>query len=123
MTAPTTSPTDSGTHPPARFESNEMFHVEHRRASVTGEGVELARYSVTDGGPRILCRQQVDGHVRVVDRPAAGGRSYLVERELELDGPAAVDALVGDYLRQARKFDAIPMRTSVVRRYLDDVAA
>ena len=118
-----TAPTDTRMQPSGKLESTEMFHVEHRRDSGTGEGVELARYSVTDGGQRILCRQQVDGHVRVVDRPAAGGRSYLVERELELDGPAAVDALVGDYLRQARKFDAIPMRTSVVRRYLDDVAA
>jgi hypothetical protein len=31
--------------------------------------------------------------------------------------------MLTDYLRQARKFDAIPMGTSVVRRYLDDVAA
>jgi len=118
-----TAPTDTRTQPPGELESNEVFHVEHRSSGRTGPGVELARYRVTDGGQRILFSQRTHGHVRVVDRPAAGGRSYLVERELELDGRDAIDAMVADYLCQARKFDAIPMRTSVVRRYLEDVAA
>ena len=120
MTAPTASAIVSyalQTEP----ECTEMFHVEHPGHG-TGQGVELARYSVTDGGRRILYRQRCDGHVRVVDRPAGGGRSYLVERELELDGPEAVDAIVADYLRQARRFDAVPMRASVVRRHLEDTS-
>lgn len=118
-----TASTDTRTQPADELEPNEMFHVEHRGGGETGQGVELTRYSVTDGGQRILYRRQVDGHVRVVDRPAGGGRSYLVESELELDGADAIDAMVADYLRQARKLDAIPMQTSVVRRYLEDVAA
>ncbi len=118
-----TASTAIRTQPPGEMEPKGVFHVEHRRLDETGQVLELARYGVTDGGQRILSSQRVDGHVRVVDRPAGRGRSYLVERELELDGPEAIDAMLADYLRQARKFDAIPMRTSVVRRYLDDVAA
>jgi hypothetical protein len=110
MTAPATSPSESRTLPEAEPASNEVFHVEHRDSG-TGEGVELARYSITDGGQRIVSSDRIDGHVRVVDRPAAAGRSFLVERELELDGPEAIDALVADYLHQAQKLDAIPMRT------------
>jgi hypothetical protein len=29
---------------------------------------------------------------------------------------------VADYVRQARRFDAVPMRASVVRRHLEDTA-
>jgi len=48
--------------------------------------------------------------VRVSDVPASGhGRAYLVERELEQDGNAALNALVADYVDQARRLDAIPM--------------
>jgi len=118
-----TALTDTRTQPLNEMEPAEVFHVEHRSPSETGEVLELARYSVTDSGQRILSWQRVDGHVRVVDRPAGRGRSYLLERELELDGPEAIDAMLTDYLRQAREFDAIPMGTSVVRRYLDDVEA
>ena len=40
--------------------------------------------------------------VRVTDTSANGhGRAYLVERELELDGMAALWALVDDYLAQS----------------------
>jgi hypothetical protein len=93
-----------------------------------GERVELARYTVT-AGERILYGQRVGGVVRVVDRPATdgGGRSYLVERELEQEGPgayAALKALVADYLTQAAVLDRVPMGSSVVRHYLEalDVA-
>ena len=66
-------------------------------------------------------------NVRVTDRPAIeGGRCYLVERELEQEGPsayAALQALVADYLDQARLLDAIPMAASVVRHYLQALVA
>jgi hypothetical protein len=96
-----------------------------RRVSV-GERVELARYSVA-GGERVLCGQRVAGVVRVTDHPAANaGRCYLVERELEQEGPgadAALKALVADYLDQARLLDRVPMAGSVVRHYLEQLVA
>lgn len=83
----------------------------------TGVRVELARYTVS-AGERVVYGQRVDGVVRVTDVPArAGGRAYLVERELEQDGShanAALQALIADYLRQARWLDAVPMAQSRV---------
>jgi hypothetical protein len=117
-----TTPTGAWTQPEG-LNPTEVFHVEHPNAGGADEDVELARYSVTGSGERIVARQRVDGHVRVVDRPAGRGGAYLVESELEVDGPGAVDAIVTDYLREAQKAGAIPMRTSVVRRLLDDIAA
>jgi hypothetical protein len=62
----------------------------------------------------VLYGQRVDGVVRLTDVPASGrGRCYLVERELEQEGShasAALHALIADYLRQARRLDAVPMR-------------
>jgi hypothetical protein len=118
-----TTSTDTRTQPEGEMGPTGVFHVEHPAAGRASDDVELARYSVTGSGERILARQRVDGHVRVVDRPSGRGRAYLVEGELELDGPDAVDAIVSDYLREARKSDAIPMRTSVVRRLLDGISA
>jgi len=67
-------------------------------APQVGERVELARYQ-TSSGERILYGQRIDGVVRVTDVPASGhGRAYLVERELEQDGNAALNALVADYV-------------------------
>jgi len=78
-------------------------------APQVGERVELSRYQ-TSSGERILYGQRIDGVVRVTDVPAGGhGRAYLVERELEQDGNAALNALVADYVDQARRLDAIPM--------------
>ena len=78
-------------------------------APQVGERVELARYQ-TSSGERILHGQRIDGIVRVTDVPANGhGRAYLVERELEQDGNAALNALVADYVDQARRLAAIPM--------------
>ena len=95
-------------------------------ASRVGERVELARYSIS-GGERVLYGQRIAGVVRVTDRHAAGtaGRSYLVERELEQDGPgahAALKALVADYLEQACRLDRVPMSCCLVRHYLDQLA-
>jgi hypothetical protein len=50
---------------------------------------------------------------------AAGGRAFLVERGLERDGNAALNALVGDYVEQARRLDAIPMGVNALGPYLD----
>lgn len=89
-----------------------------RPAGRTGERVELARYRVA-AGERILCGQRVDGVVRVTDVPlGGGGRAYLVERGLEEEGSnanGALQALIADYLRQARVLDAVPMAGVVAR--------
>jgi hypothetical protein len=91
-----------------------------RRPTVqVGERVELARYTVS-AGQRILYGQRVDGVVRVTDCPARGrGRSYLVERELEQDGNAALQALVTDYLQVADRLHEIPMASSPLARHLE----
>jgi hypothetical protein len=93
-----------------------------RNGNPVGKRVELGRYSVP-GGERILYGQRVDGVVRVTDVPASGhGRAYLIERELEQDGYAALRALVADYLQQARRLGAPPMALSPLQRYLDHLA-
>jgi hypothetical protein len=78
----------------------------------TGVRVELARYRV-GGVDRALCGQRVCGVVRVTDVPiGTRGRAYLVERGLEEEGAnanAALQALVADYLQEARRLDAVPM--------------
>jgi len=90
-----------------------------RNGNPVGQRVELARYTVPSGA-RVLHGQRVNGVVRVTDVPATGlGRSYLVERELERDGYAAVQALVADYLAQAERLGDIPMAVSPLGRYLD----
>ena len=95
------------------------------RATVGGR-VELTRYTVS-AGERVLYGQRIDGVVRITDRPATehGGRSYLVERELEQEGPgayAALQALIADYLDQAAALDEVPMACSLLRQYLDQLA-
>ena len=88
-----------------------------RNGNRVGERVELGRYRVP-AGERILYGQRVDGVVRVTDVPAQGrGRAYLVERELERDGHAALLALVGDYINQAELHGAVPM-TAPAERWL-----
>ena len=52
-----------------------------------------------------------------------GGRAYLVERGLEEDGYAALNALVADYLEQAGELDDVPMATSVLANYLRELAS
>ncbi len=81
---------------------------------------ELARYSV-HGCERMLYASRLDGVVRIVDRPAAGrGRCYLVECCRERDGYEAIEALVADYLHQARCLGEIPMLAGV-RERIDQV--
>ena len=61
--------------------------------------------------------------VRVTDHPADGrGRAYLVERELEKDGNAALQALVADYVEQAERHGQIPMHFPL-GRYLAYIEA
>jgi hypothetical protein len=83
----------------------------------TGTRVELARYTV-GGAERALFGQRVDGVVRVTDVPVgARGRAYLVERGLEQEGSnanAALQALIADYLREARRLDAVPMSVGLL---------
>lgn len=53
------------------------------------------------------------------DHPADGrGRAVLVERGLEQDGNAALQALVNDYVLQATLHDQVPMLASPLDRYL-----
>lgn len=87
-------------------------------ANPVGQRVELARYAVPAGN-RILYGQRIDGVVRVTDVPdRPGGRAYLVERELETDGYAALQAVVADYVAVAERLQAIPMDCSILERYL-----
>ena len=91
-----------------------------RNGNPIGERVELGRYRVPEG-ERIIYGQRVDGVVRVTDVPADGrGRAYLVERELERDGHAALLALVADYISQAELHAAVPM-TAPAERWLEHI--
>lgn len=77
-----------------------------------GDAVELARYRITTGESRAIVGQRINGAVRLSDIPADGhGRRYLIERQLEQDGYAAVKALVADYLEQATVLDGVPVVT------------
>jgi len=91
-----------------------------RNGNRVGQRVELARYTIP-AGERVLYGQRVDGVVRVTDNPANGrGRAYLIERELERDGNAALHALVADYVEQAQRHGEIPMHVPI-SRYLAHV--
>ena len=80
--------------------------TETRRAGQTNEPVELARYTVSCG-ERVVRGQRVLGVVRLVDDPACGeGRHYVIERELTV--MAELDAILADYLEQARIWNVIP---------------
>jgi hypothetical protein len=87
-----------------------------------GERVELGRYR-TSSGERVLYGQRVNGVVRITDNPTGGGRAYLVERGLEEDGYAALNALLADYLGQAGELDGVPMATSILANYLRELAS
>jgi hypothetical protein len=89
-----------------------------RNGNRVGGRVELGRYRIP-AGERILYGQRVNGVVRVTDVPAHGrGRAYLVERELEQDGHAALLALVADYIGQAELHGAVSM-TAPAERWLE----
>ena len=90
-----------------------------RNGNPVGERVELGRYRVPSVGERVIYGQRINGVVRLVDVPGAGaGRSYLIERELERDGYAALKALVADYLGQAQRLGEVPLACSPLDRYL-----
>jgi hypothetical protein len=91
-------------------------------APTVGERVELGRYRISSG-ERVLYGQRVNGVVRITDNPSDGGRAYLVDRGLEEDGYAALNALLDDYLEQAGQLDDVPMATSVLAGYLRELAA
>jgi hypothetical protein len=79
-----------------------------------GEG-RLAGYDISTG-PRVLLGERHAGLVRVTDRPENGnGRSYRVEPGVELDG---LDALLSDYIAQARLLDEVPMARTAVHELL-----
>jgi hypothetical protein len=83
-------------------------------APTVGERVELGRYRISSG-ERVLYGQRVNGVVRITDNPSEDGRAYLVERGLEEDGYASLNALLADYLEQASELDDVPMATSVLK--------
>jgi hypothetical protein len=86
-----------------------------RNGNRVGKRVELARYTIP-AGERVLYGQRVNGVVRITDNPASGrARAYLVERELEQDGNAALQALVADYVEQAVRHRVIPMHAPLGR--------
>ena len=70
-------------------------------------GAELARYRVS-AGERVLMAWGRPGGVEVSDVPVErGARGYLVDRGFRCAEQLA--AFLGDYLDQARRFDACPM--------------
>lgn len=79
-----------------------------------GEG-RLAAYEISTGR-RVLLGERDAELVRVTDRPENGsGRSYRVEPGVELSG---LDALLSDYVAQARLLDEIPMARTAVHELL-----
>jgi hypothetical protein len=89
----------------------------------TGATVELARYTIP-GGERILYGERVDGVAILVDVPASDeGRVYLVERDLDQDGHAALKALIAEYIAQAAVLMSVPMSASLLKRSLDRLEA
>ena len=91
-----------------------------RNGNRVGKRVELARYTIP-AGERVLYGQRINGIVRVTDVPLApGGPAYLVERELEQDGNAALQALVADYVEQSQRHGEIPMHVPL-GRYLSHI--
>lgn len=75
-----------------------------------GQQVELARYILPGGGERVVMGQRVNGTVILLDAPIGEeGRVYLIERGVEQDGNAALQAIVTNYLQTAATTAAIPM--------------
>ncbi len=90
-----------------------------QNAPAVGKRTELGRYTLPAGDTRLILGQRVNRIVRITDVPLApGGRAYLIERELERDGHAALLALVADYLQEAERHASIPMAATVLERYL-----
>jgi len=75
----------------------------------TNDPVERGRYTAT-GRERVLWAQRVAGRVCLTDAPPAGqrGHCYIVEDDLTVMDE--LDAIVADYLMQAKKHRGIPGR-------------
>jgi len=72
-------------------------------------GYELGRYTVREE-ERVLRGRRVNDEAILVDFPVGSdGRIYLVERGVEQDGYAALQALVLDYIDTAQALGRIPM--------------
>ncbi len=75
--------------------------------AATGRNVKLAAYTA-DIGPRRIVGQRVEGHVQLRDEPATGtGRTFVIEPAVE--SYAALEAIIADYLRSAKKLGYVPM--------------
>jgi len=73
----------------------------------TGGNVDVAAYTA-DIGPRRIVGQRVEGHVQLRDEPAtATGRTFVIEPAVE--SYAALEAIIADYLRSAKKLGYVPM--------------
>jgi hypothetical protein len=103
----------------ARWRVTAPPGVPEARAHAGRETQELARYKVS-AGERVLFSERGAGGARITDRPASGtGRSYVVERDLVDEGGAAREALLADYVRQARRLDEVPMASAALRQMLE----
>jgi hypothetical protein len=85
---------------------------------------ELGRYTI-DGAERVLFGQRLDPDtIKITDKPAvlAGGhRSYNVDMLDASEGFGPIQALVRDYLHQARRTHQVPA-ACVPDAWLEDLA-
>ena len=73
----------------------------------TNDPVERGRYTV-DGVERVVWLQRVEGRVCLTDGPPEGLRGPCYALEDNLTAMAELDAIVVDYLAQARALGRIP---------------
>jgi hypothetical protein len=86
---------------------------QHRIKAIGVDGAELARYRVSSGHRVLLGRRTPMAGTAIVDLPLDGdGPRYSVDRGLH--DPAAIAALLEDYLEQAECFDACPMSSEAI---------
>lgn len=104
----------------ASREIDRLLALATDQAPVTHEPRQVATYTI-GAERRVLRTTALDGSVRLVDEPEEGtGERYVIERELRTENTDELDALIADYLAQARTLEAIPMATSAIR---EDLAA
>jgi hypothetical protein len=88
------------------------------RQEAEAQPSRVAAYTVGSES-RVLRATRLDAGLRLVDEPdGAAGERYVIERELQMEDAAELDALVGDYLAQAQTLQAIPMASSAIRHDL-----
>jgi hypothetical protein len=70
----------------------------------------------TSNGTRTLYARRNGSSTYITDAPSNNGtdRTYLVDEIPDLDGQGAVEALIADYLSQARQTRSIPMAHTIV---------